>query len=102
MDRIEAKAIADLLGNSRKRCFGVAPKAVLGDTLGAHGSVATAIAALLLHEQRVPPSGGGVSFTRYGCLRFCRQTRSARIRTTLITGMAWGGAAVVVVLAAMS
>ena len=57
-DEMEAKALKNIFGSRLAEIPVCAPKAALGETLGAAGAMAALIAALALEKQCLPPTAG--------------------------------------------
>ena len=57
-DPMEVRAIRNALGNSFDQTFISSIKGQIGHCLGAAGAIETAVAALAIEEERIPPTVG--------------------------------------------
>jgi 3-oxoacyl-[acyl-carrier-protein] synthase II len=57
-DDMEARALRKVFGDRLAEIPVCAPKAALGETMGASGAIAAVVAALALDRQEVPPTAG--------------------------------------------
>jgi len=57
-DEMEARALSNVFGTRLKDIPACAPKAALGESMGASGALCAAVAGLALSRQEVPPTAG--------------------------------------------
>lgn len=60
-DAVEAEALGEVFGDRLAAIPAYAPKAAMGETMGASATIAVASAALTLREQKIPPTPGAAA-----------------------------------------